>query len=161
MSNQPKTRALRSTASRPTVSPPSTAKLARRVRSVSGHRPLRPRNPPRGDSRRHAVLPCPNHRLNHNRHLNANGIAHSTTGEKNELPQPDFGLHHRWRYRCRLPDVSGLSSQLGRRSLAKFTGSASLDTKEQRRTRWSPPLFFIISHCGEGVTPASAIKAFY
>ena len=65
------------------------------------------------------TFPRQNHCLDQNPHLSANGIAYSTTGEENELPQPNPGLHHRWRYRCRLRDVSGPSSQLEQRRISQ------------------------------------------
>jgi hypothetical protein len=50
------------------------------------------------------------HRLKPDPHPNMHGIAYSASGEETELPQPNPGLHHRWRYCCRLRDVSGPSS---------------------------------------------------
>jgi hypothetical protein len=52
-------------------------------------------------------FPGKNHRLALRRIKNGHGIADSTTGETNQLSQSGIGLHHRWRYRCCLRDVSG------------------------------------------------------
>src|SRR5258708_33038703 len=53
-------------------------------------------------------------------HLTADGVAYSTTGEENRLPQPDLGLHHHCSHRCRLRYVSGVYSQIERRSLSQI-----------------------------------------
>jgi hypothetical protein len=58
-----------------------------------------------------------NRRVNANPHPTKHGIAYPTTGKANKLPQPDPGLHYRWRYRCRLRYVSGPYPPLEQRRL--------------------------------------------
>lgn len=60
----------------------------------------------------HAAVPHQYPRIDTTPHLNNYGVTDPSTGEENELSQPDFGHHHRRRHRSRVPHVSGPSSQL-------------------------------------------------